>query len=146
MPDVAFLKPSAAFIRFACDILEWISKRGGRLGRDFGDVDLCEREAKTAEAKDTCRAVGKNTIVFDVEVILGRGVGPVDRIGEEWVMSSWRRMWSTVGSAEANGVTMYVCGTIAQAGILRYVYGGFLTGNIPCSWVFTSSARSVDTK
>jgi len=85
MPDVAFLKPSAAFIRFACDILEWISKRGGRFGQDFGEFELRERHEKTAAAKDTCRAMGKNTIVFDVERILGRGVGPVDRIGDEFL-------------------------------------------------------------
>jgi hypothetical protein len=88
MPDVAFLKPSAAAIRFVWDILEWISKRGGRVGTDVVDVGFCEREEKTAAAKDTCRAVGKNTIVFDLELILGRGVGPVGRISAEWVMSS----------------------------------------------------------
>jgi hypothetical protein len=34
LPDVTFLKPSAAAIHFVLDILEWISETGGRVGTD----------------------------------------------------------------------------------------------------------------
>jgi hypothetical protein len=77
MPDVAFLKPSAAAVRCPWDFLEWISKTGGKVGTDIVNAGFCEREEKTAAAKATCRAVGKNTIVFDVEVTSECRVGPV---------------------------------------------------------------------